>query len=785
VIRDDGTLSVRVPALAGALVAAGLLTSSVPGGAWQTIPRLCIAFIVVQILPGWLVLTRSGWFPAAKGVIERGLLSYAISYIVTAGINVAVMLAHLNVTFGITLLLIVIGGLAAVSWRDEVEVPTPSWRKAQRPGWAIEAVALGLVTYLCYCAWRLEPSIEGEEIFELTVLRKIVESHNITLTNLLHRPNASFPYLFTPFYFATGLMTKIAGLPLVTVYIKLRAIYVLAALASFWALGRRFSGSRSFATFAVIGLATLIAIDPDPWSWPASLFPLVRRGGFMAGVLVPLLMLVFHHSVFLDRPSRTWAIAVPSLLLFAMLSTQSMGGVFSLCFAAGLSFAIFAHADWQKYRANCIALALTMGAALLVFVVLHQHFVGHIAEYLQADRIALKGEIADLLKHPAAALFAGVPPGGHYLIVASGAVTVYSIISIALLPVLLLRAPMFARALWLPLAGGIALYSIPLMLAVLQLLTVREAIFAGGYFSLLGIMAYLGVVYLAVPYVDRLWRRVASAPWFVRLAAAAAVAGLAIAVGEYVLLPVSWKLMAWTQRFPSMPLVVGGIGGVLAWLGRRVLRGSAPDEWIPEANHITVTCLAFVGLLVPVYIGMKQFPGALDNSHRAPMWMKLKESQGRPSVTDWRDYYASLQERLSIDIPWEVLEDLRRILPPQKIVLFDPRQSIMIPFLLNEYIVNPGVEYSTDMAYFKDYVRTNEFGRKTHPIYNDSAQLTNQEREFIDQYAIDFVLVNPKYASIVRTKMLAYSERFHLIYERAGFLLYGKTPAPPEHVAGN
>jgi hypothetical protein len=132
---------------------------------------------------------------------------------------------------------------------------------------------------------------------------------------------------------------------------------------------------------------------------------------------------------------------------------------------------------------------------------------------------------------------------------------------------------------------------------------------------------------------------------------------------------------------------------------------------------------------------------------------------------------------MTIDIPWEVLEDLRRVIPPQQVMIFDPRESILIPFLLNEYVVNPGVEFSTDMAYYRDYVKVDATGGRTHPLYNQNDVLTAREREFIDGYGVDYILVNPTYAAVVKKKMTDYSGRFHLVYEKNGFLLYESSTA--------
>jgi len=40
------------------------------------------------------------------------------------------------------------------------------------------------------------------------------------------------------------------------------------------------------------------------------------------------------------------------------------------------------------------------------------------------------------------------------------------------------------------------------------------------------------------------------------------------------------------------------------------------------------------------------------------------------------------------------------------------------------------VEFSTDMAYYRDYVKADPAGGRIHPVYNHSEVLTEREREF-------------------------------------------------------
>jgi hypothetical protein len=78
-------------------------------------------------------------------------------------------------------------------------------------------------------------------------------------------------------------------------------------------------------------------------------------------------------------------------------------------------------------------------------------------------------------------------------------------------------------------------------------------------------------------------------------------------------------------------------------------------------------------------------------------------------------------------------------------------------------------------------VTTDDDGVRIHPIYNQNPAFSDQEREFVERYGIDYILANPNYAPIVRTKMAESVERFQLVYERDGFLLYKATRKTAEH----
>src|SRR5262249_23439882 len=196
----------------------------------------------------------------------------------------------------------------------------------------------------------------------------------------------------------------------------------------------------------------------------------------------------------------------PLLILLAMLFTQAMSATFALFLLVGLAAATFT-AKWRKYRQPY---AVLVGSALALFFVyagLNQVLVSHLPEYLEQDRTELLSLVTTLLADPVRGLFGGVPEGGHYLIAVSGAVTVYSMFPIVWLPFVLWRAPALGRWLWGPIVLPLIFYTTPLGLAALQLLTIKEAVFAGGDFLLLGVIVFVIAMFMLVQPLHRWLRR--------------------------------------------------------------------------------------------------------------------------------------------------------------------------------------------------------------------------------------------------------------------------------------
>ena len=765
--------AVRGPATArlAFLVTLVALCAAFPSDlAWQTIPRLLLATGAVLIVPGWLLVRALSLFPQADVPFERGVLAFGLGYVLVTVVCIAITLVEVNVWWGVLLL----GALAAVlATRGSRPAGPAAGRSVPLASlWSLEgAVVTSLAIVLFAFAWLVEPRMGGEETFELIVLRKILENAAVSLDNTLHRPDAVFPYVFAPHYFAMALLAKVAGLSLFVVYVKLRAVYALIALAAFWAVVRRLTGSRSAGLFAVVALMLLVLIDPDPWFWPASLFPLVRRGGFAMGVLFPIFALT---TLLAAGGRRRWPELVwPPLILLAMLFTHAMSATFALFLLVGLAAMTYTAASWREYRRAYTVLVGSALALFLVYAGLSQLLVSHLPEYLARDRAELRSLVTTLVRDPIRGVVGGVPEGGQYLIAVSGAVTVYSMFPILWLPLVLWRSPALGRWLWGPIVLPLVLYTTPLGLATLQLATVKEAVFAGGYFSPVGLMLFAIALFTLVQPLDRWLGRMAEGEhhlrWFARVVVLCVVA---ILVSRFILLPLCWWCMDQIVKWPSLPLLVGGAGGLAVMMSRRVRSVESPVEY-RDLVHQGALLTVWVCLLLPVLVGLKSFPGAIAGSKRASAYAQYRDTRSVPPVTDWEAYYPVFQEwnNPTVDMPWRVVRALERVIPRERVVVYDPRHSMTIPLLLNNYIVNPGTVFSTDMEYFRDYVRKDAGESEVHPIFNQSPVLDEKEREFLRQYNVEYVIANPAYHDLVAHKM-GQLPGAELLYDWDGFSVH-------------
>lgn len=744
--------------VASSLCAAAAMLAMPSDSAWQAPMRIGGAFWVTTVLPGYLVMRAFGWFAGAVSFAERLLLAFGVGYGLLTALCAIAVVAELSIAQAFALLGVATVACAMVPALNAGSAAT-GWT---RPAWPL----IGALVFMAVSGYLLQAPITGEETVELISIRKILQNPVISLDGIMPEPRVVPTYVVTPYYFFVALLAKVGGTSLFVAYLKMRAVYACLALLVIVALATRLLPAQAsrLGVAVALGFLVLFVADPDPWSWPASFVPLVRRGGVAAGVLAPVFMLAL--LVYVTPPAAApramgeWI--APGLMLLSLITTHAMEIIYVGFFAVGVV------AAWALTRSPAIRWRrlITFGASCAVvalgYRVVHARFAQHVYAFDEGPRTQAMAALQQELAQGVSSL-AGISAAGQYLISTSGAVIPYMILGILLTPVLIAVAPVGGAILWAAAIIPLAVYSSSKLFVLLQLATSTEILFVFSYFTLLGTVSFLACAYLAAAAVSSRWPGLASRPLAV---AALTVAGAV--VGHQVLAVVFRGATTAIVAYPLALPWVAGLLGLTVVLRRR--RGGAP----PIGPALAIPGLVvLVATLAGVAFGLRGFPSQID-SRREPLPQTMARARALPAVTDWDAYYPLLQKSANppIDLPAAIVADLERLLPPLQTLAADPAHSFSLPVVLNQHIVNPGHVISTSLGYFEKYATAGADGVRRHPLFNDTELLSDPERQFLAEYGVQFILVNPPFEARLRRKLGADPAAFELVYERDGFLLY-------------
>lgn len=322
---------------------------------------------------------------------------------------------------------------------------------------------------------------------------------------------------------------------------------------------------------------------------------------------------------------------------------------------------------------------------------------------------------------------------------------------------------MAGTVLWAGTVIPLAVYCSSKLLALLQLATSSEIVFVFGYFTLLGSMSFMATTFLAAEWLYASRSR-AFGPRSRRLLVAALALG-AMLVGYGMALMLRASLPALLAHPLGIFWTATGGGIAALSFGRESLRTRAE-------TRIGGSLIAlFTALVLGCGWGLRG-TGNVGGA-RQPLLQTLVRAWASPSVLDWPAFYPVLRASTNpaIDLPAPILEDLERLLPPLQTLIADPAHSYSLPVVLNQHIVNPGHRISTSLEYWERYTHE-EDGRRVHPIFNTSEVLSADERRFLRDFRVQYVLANPDYAGVVGRKLSAEPASFERVYARDGFLLF-------------
>jgi hypothetical protein len=163
----------------------------------------------------------------------------------------------------------------------------------------------------------------------------------------------------------------------------------------------------------------------------------------------------------------------------------------------------------------------------------------------------------------------------------------------------------------------------------------------------------------------------------------------------------------------------------------------------------------------------------------------LEKSRSLPTVLDAPGYYEVLRTtiRPTLSVPFGVVEELKRRVPPRSVVLADPRESCALVVLIDAYCVNPAAVYGhfflSARRYMAAYVHSID-GRDDdwHPFFNDVWPPEAREAEMLREYRVGYLLAGPEYAGAIERKLQTLRIAAGVIAAREGYVLYALNATP-------
>jgi len=732
--------------------------------------RLVGVSAALLLAPGLLLLAVLG---TATEWPERIVLAFSLSYCWVFVLSIAVPILGWNADAAAVVTLIVLATLGIIVIRRRV--PTHPARSLDGFDCLLGAVAIaGAIA-----AWFIEPSFTGEEALDLASISRFADGGAISFNNTSLLPDTRPVYLFQPYQLALGIIARWSGMDPLVAFIKFRIVLVPLGLICLFSLVRRLLVTRADAASVFVVMLVFIALDFQTWEMN-SLFPLVRRGGVGAGLCVPAMLVLCLAATRTpdepgSRPTRQIALCAAPVMLVASLATHPLEMFTVLCFVAGMTVVILTGLDRHGDRNQAAILMFLLVAAAGTYVAVQSRFVPYVAEYELDDKRPLRAELARLAVNPVAAV-AGRPAPAADLLTRTVPATTATVFGMVAVPVAALRAPAAAAMLAIGIVPLALMYAMPAGFILLTLSTSVETVRdVNAYFGLLGLVALATALTSAAHAVVHAaaWRRDGFRRVVVGAFALSLAGWLVVSVGA----PAARALGAASMARPGAVLTIGVIAAlaalIVAWRREQPL---LPAARFPRTVSVLTACLAIVFALPEAGIG-----GVF--SRREPIDVLTRVGTGRsaPSVLEWPAYYEQLRTTIAppLPVPREVVDQLRRRIPPRQVVLADPRYSCALVVLIDAYCVNPasiyGHYFQPAAGYFREYVRERGSDSPEHPFFNSTTSLSDAERSLIPRYHVAYVLTDPEFDDLIASKLAAAVEGISLEMTLDGYRLYRVT----------
>jgi hypothetical protein len=703
---------------------------------------------------------------------ERITLALALSYCWIFALSILVPLLGLTADGAalLTAMLLVALGIAAARRHPRIRVA--------RPG-PSDIVLIAVAVIAAAAAWVIESPFTGEEVLDLTSISRFADGGTISPTNTSLLPDARPVYLFQPYQLALGVMARWSAIDPLIAFIKFRIFLVPLSLIVLFSLIRRLTPARADAlpVFAIVLL--FVALDFRTWEMN-SLFPLVRRGGVGAGICVPVMLVLALVATRQtdDAAGRVLgriALVTAPFMLVAALATHPLEMFTTLCFIGAMSVVVAAGLDRQANRRRMLLLLTLLISAVGTYITVQSRLVPYVAEYEREEKQVRRDDLARMIRNPIAAI-AGRPSAGADLLTRTIPATSATVFGMTALPMAAVMAPASAAMLAVGIVPLALIYASPAGFIVVTLLTSVETVRdVNAYFALLGVIS-LGLALTATAHLVLNAAR-SGRPSIKRLLARA----LAISLAAWVILLIGRPLIqAFAETATLNPLAVLAIGTmaavavlVVSWRRdtARLRRSS-----LPTGVAVLALCLAFPLALPDAGIG-----GVFVEREPVDLVTRFRAAQATPSVVEWDRYYERLRETIAppLPVPREVVDELRRRIPPRQVVLADPRYSCALVVLFNAYCINPasiyGHYFQPAIMYFRGYVSDRDSDVPQHPFFNLIPVVSQAERRLIHDYGVTYVLTDPRYGDLIGAKLAQIVENVQLEMTLDGYQLYRVT----------
>ena len=420
--------------------------------------------LILFLAPGFALLTclRVAATPA-----ERAVLSFAIGYGWILALAILLPALHLTVDHAAVLTILLVIGLgirARLTSRARLTARPPAERQRFSQSVTLAGIALAVVVIACaVAAWFIEPPITGEEALDLASVERFADGGAITFENASLLPDTRPVYLFQPYQLALGMISRWARVEPLVAFVKIRPMLVLFSLTFVFALLEQLTRSRARAMAAFTVVLAFVVLNVETWE-ASSLFPLVRRGGFSAGVCIPALMTLIVMATRraggeTERRRRTAAIAAIATLSVATLSTHPLEMFTFLCFAAAVLVTVLIGLDTAGDCRAALASAGVLAVAVGGFLALHSRAVPEVARFEAAEKAHVRAELVKLSANPKALVAGEMREEGNDLLAGDLPDTVVGVIGVPALVAAAFVAPAGSAILALaivPLALGYA-----------------------------------------------------------------------------------------------------------------------------------------------------------------------------------------------------------------------------------------------------------------------------------------------------------------------------------------